>query len=62
MALLRTVPLSILPYQFKKNKLFLILGAGITILIMPFVLVQVWRAWRLSGEKIKQGPLIDTLK
>mgnify|MGYP000891153448 CR=1 FL=1 len=61
LALLRMVPLSIFPYQFKKNKLALVLGVFLTILILPIVFYQVLKSWRLASEKIKQGPLIETL-
>lgn len=60
-ALLRTVPLSIMPYRFKKNKPMILLGVFISILVFPLVLFQVLKSWRLSGLKLKQGPLIDSL-
>ncbi len=62
LALLRLVPLSIMPYRFKKNKPLLVLGALISIVLLPLVLFQVIKSWRLSTCKLKQGPLIDTLK
>ncbi|RED48355.1 glycosyltransferase family 2 protein [Seonamhaeicola aphaedonensis] len=61
LALLRLVPISIMPYRFKKNKGMLILGVFVCILILPLVVFQVCKSWRLSSIKIKQGPLIDTL-
>ncbi|WP_242155131.1 glycosyltransferase family 2 protein [Aestuariivivens sediminis] len=62
LALLRTIPLSIVPYQFKKNRSLLILGGIISVLFLPFVCYQVYRSWHLSGKKLKQGPLIDVLE
>ncbi|WP_242091602.1 glycosyltransferase family 2 protein [Aestuariivivens sediminicola] len=59
--LLRTVPLSIMPYRFKKNKPMLALGALLTVLLLPLVLYQVLKSWRLSSKKLEEGPLIDTL-
>ena len=61
LSMLRTVPLSIFPYQFKKNKPLLLLGTCITILIFPLVIFQVSKSWHLASKKIKQGPLIETL-
>jgi hypothetical protein len=61
LSLLRTVPLSIFPYQFKKNKPLLVLGALLTILILPIVCYQVFKSWILASKKIKEGPLIETL-
>jgi len=46
-ALLRTVPISILPYQFKKNKPLLIMGLIVTLLILPIVGFKVWKSWSL---------------
>ncbi|MDO6597699.1 glycosyltransferase family A protein [Oceanihabitans sp. 2_MG-2023] len=61
LAMLRMVPLSIFPYQFKKNKPLLLLGVFLTILILPIVFYQVFKSWRLASKKIKEGPLIETL-
>ncbi|WP_242206352.1 glycosyltransferase family 2 protein [Aestuariivivens insulae] len=61
LALLRTVPLSIFPYQFKKHRPLLVVGAIISVLILPVVCFQVFSSWRLSSRKLKQGPLIESL-
>ena len=60
--MLRVVPLSILPYQFKKNKPLLIIGVLVSILILPLVTYQVLKSWSLASKKIKEGPLIIELK
>ncbi|WP_179018613.1 glycosyltransferase family 2 protein [Winogradskyella forsetii] len=60
-ALFRTVPLSIMPYQFKKNKPLLVLGVFVSLLLMPLVLFQVFKSWYLSGKKLDEGPLIEVL-
>ncbi|WP_243835842.1 glycosyltransferase family 2 protein [Gelidibacter sediminis] len=61
-ALLRTIPLSIMPYQFKKNKPLLLIGVLLSILLLPVVLVQVMRSWRLASEKLKEGDRIERLE
>lgn len=61
LALLRTVPISIFPYQFKKNKPLLLVGLLVTILILPIVIFQVWKSWNLSSKKLKEGALIEPL-
>lgn len=61
LALLRMVPLSVFPYQFKKNKPLMLIGIFITILIFPIVCYQVCRSWQLSSKKINDGPKIDVL-
>ncbi|WP_431135845.1 glycosyltransferase family 2 protein [Psychroserpens mesophilus] len=61
LALLRNVPLSIFPYRLKKNKPLLLLGVFCTIFLLPVVCYQVYKSWRLSSKKIKEGALIETL-
>jgi glycosyltransferase involved in cell wall biosynthesis len=61
-SLLRTIPLSIMPYQFKKNKPMLFLGLFLSILLLPVVFFQVVKSWRLASEKLREGALIDELK
>lgn len=61
LALLKTVPLSIIPYQFKSNKLLTLLGAFVALIIWPVVLIQVIRSWYLSDEKMKEGAKISRL-
>lgn len=60
-ALLKTVPMSIMPYQFKKNKLLLILGVFISIITLPIILLKVLKSWKLASIKLKQGALIKKL-
>lgn len=62
LALLRTVPISIFPYQFKKNRPLLVLGILLSILLLPLVCYQVLRSWYLSTKKLNKGPLIPSLE
>jgi len=61
LALIRTIPMSIMPYKFKKNKGLKILAALLSILIFPIILIQVMRSWQLASKKLSVGPLIDNL-
>src|SRR5690606_22329814 len=61
-ALWRTIPISILPYQFKKNKPMLVLGVFLSMLLLPLVIFQVAKSWRLSSKKLKEGGLIERLE
>ena len=61
MALLKTVPASTISYRFKKNKALQIVGAFISLIILPIILYQVQKSWRLSSAKLKQGELIENL-
>lgn len=60
-ALLKTIPTSILPYQFKKSKPMLLLGLILCIVLIPVVIIQVLRSWSLSTQKLEEGPNIDDL-
>ncbi|WP_230401574.1 glycosyltransferase family 2 protein [Hanstruepera ponticola] len=60
-ALLRTIPTSILPYQFKKNKPMLLIGVFLSILLLPLVVFQVIKSWRLAGKKLEEGAMIEEL-
>src|SRR5690606_4899274 len=60
-ALLQNIPPSIVPYKFKRNKLFLLIGSMISLIFFPFIFVQVAMSWRLASIKIIEGPIIDEL-
>jgi len=61
LAMLRMVPLSIFPYQFKKNKPLLLIGVLVSVLILPLVVYQVFKSWNIASKKIKEGALIKPL-
>ena len=62
LSLLKTIPPSIMPYRFKKNKNMLLLGILISVLLTPFILIQVNISWRRASKKLIQGPIIGELK
>ncbi|MDG4714307.1 glycosyltransferase family 2 protein [Winogradskyella marincola] len=59
--LLRTVPSSVMPYKFKGNKALKIVGVFFSILILPLILFQVLKSWKLASVKLKQGSKIEQL-
>lgn len=61
LALLKTVPPSIIPYRYKKNRGLMILGGLISLFLSPIILLQVILSWRKAGEKLKQGAIINEL-
>ena len=61
LAILRTVPQSIIPYRYKKNKKMLVIGLLISLFLFPFVLLQVFISWRLATKKLKEGAKIKWL-
>lgn len=53
-ALIKNVPISIVPYKFKQKKSFLILGSILSLFLIPVVLFQVVLAWRISSKQLKK--------
>lgn len=61
LALLKTIPASIMPYQFKGNKKMMVVGTFISIFIFPVIVIQVVISWNKASKKLKQGDLIERL-
>ncbi len=61
-SLFRFVPSSIMPYRFKRNKNLMVLGALISVLLAPIVLIQIIRSWHLATVKLKEGDRIKPLE
>lgn len=61
LAILRSVPQSIIPYRYKKNKKMLVLGMLISLFLFPFVVLQVFISWRLATKKLREGAMIGAL-
>jgi glycosyltransferase involved in cell wall biosynthesis len=61
LALLKTVPSSIMPYRYKRNSYMMLLGMLISILISPLVFLQVYKSWSLAGKKLQKGAKIEKL-
>ncbi|WP_223033969.1 glycosyltransferase family 2 protein [Hanstruepera marina] len=60
-AIFKTVPLSIMPYRFKSHKALKIVGAFLAVLLLPIVVYQVWKSWRLASVKLAEGPKVESL-
>lgn len=61
LAIFKSVPQSIIPYRYKKNKKLKMVGVFISVLLFPLVLLQVIISWRMASKKLKQGALIESL-
>ncbi len=61
LALIKNVLPSIVPYRFKSNKLFLSLGSVLSIFILPFIIFQVFKSWRLATKMLQKGSLIQSI-
>jgi hypothetical protein len=58
-ALIRDVPPSIIPYSLKRNRLMILLGFVIGLLLIPVMALQVAISWRKSSRKLLEGPKIE---
>ncbi|WP_417875204.1 glycosyltransferase family 2 protein [Xanthomarina gelatinilytica] len=61
LALFKMVPPSIIPYQFKGNKIMMLLGYVISVCLFPIILAQVLRSWHLASLKLQEGQKIERL-
>lgn len=61
LALLKTVPSSIIPYKYKSSSLMMMLGGLISIFLLPIVALQVRKSWKLASLKLSEGPKIEGL-
>jgi glycosyltransferase involved in cell wall biosynthesis len=61
LALLKTVPSSIMPYRYKSNSVMMLIGVLISIVISPLVFFQVWKSWSLASTKLNEGPMIEKI-
>lgn len=60
-SIIRTVPISVVPYKYKRNKPMQVLSTLIALLIVPLLLFQIVKSWQLSAKKLKEGPKIEML-
>lgn len=60
-ALLKTVPSSIIPYKYKQNSYLMLLGIVLSFFLLPLVLWQVSKSWKLASVKLKEGAKIEEL-
>lgn len=61
LALLKTIPASIMPYRFKGNKLYMVIGVFFSVFLLPIIMLQVIKSWRMASKKLEEGALIETL-
>ncbi|WP_435139251.1 glycosyltransferase family 2 protein [Formosa sp. A9] len=59
LALLKTVPFSIMPYRFKRSKPMMLVGVLLSVVLAPVVCYQVWKSWRKSSVMLREGALVD---
>ena len=61
-AVLKTTPFSVIPYKFKKNKALRIIGAIVSVILLPWIVFQILLSWKMATKKMKAGPIIESIK
>lgn len=62
LSLLRSLPASMIPYRFKKNKKLFPLALLSAIFVAPVLFVQAQRSWSLASKKLEEGTKIQNLE
>ena len=60
-AIMRTVPISLIPYRYKGHKVLTLISGVLILFIWPIIGFQVIKSWRLASVKLKEGPKISNL-
>lgn len=61
LSIIKDVPRGITPYKFKGNNRVLAIGILISVILLPIVVVQVLRSWKISSSMLKEGAKVTTL-
>ncbi|WP_340203171.1 glycosyltransferase family 2 protein [Ascidiimonas sp. W6] len=61
LALVQTLPTSMVPYRLKKNKKWFPLAVLSAFIMAPILCIQAQRSWVKASKKLKQGALIPNL-
>ena len=59
--LVSSIPFSMTKVRYKSNKFFILISIFITVIFLPFILVQIIRSWKASTEMLKAGPKIPKI-
>ena len=55
LAMLKNIPPSITPYTLKRNKISLLIGTFFSLLLLPIIIIQVYRSWLLSSRMLRNS-------
>jgi glycosyltransferase involved in cell wall biosynthesis len=59
--LLRTIPLSLIPYKYKGDKKIIVFSYLSLVVIWPIILIQVLISWKKATIKLNEGTLIKKI-
>lgn len=60
--ILNSLSSSVIPYKYKKDRKLKMLSPFFLLMLLPILIVQVMRSWKLSGIMLQQGPNIEMPK
>ena len=60
-ALYKNIPVSLVPYKFKSNRVLKLVGLGLMIFASPYIFFKVRQSWKLAGKKLAEGPLLEPI-
>jgi glycosyltransferase involved in cell wall biosynthesis len=56
------IPLSVIPYQYKSNKVMALFAYPMAVILSPILIFQMVKSWRLATQKLKEGAKISHLQ
>ncbi|MGE4347069.1 MAG: glycosyltransferase family 2 protein [Flavobacteriaceae bacterium] len=59
--MIHSVAPSIVPYQFKRNKLLKLLSVFLLPILFPLLIFQMYKSWKLATQKLNKGGIIEFL-
>ncbi len=59
--IIHSVTPSIVPYQFKRNKVLKLASLLLLPVLFPLLVYQVYKSWKLASKKLKQGAIIEVI-
>ncbi|WP_068472677.1 glycosyltransferase family 2 protein [Saccharicrinis aurantiacus] len=58
-SIMKTLPLSVMPYRFKQSNLMSMFGLLLFVLLLPKYIYQVVKSWRIASKMLIKGPKIE---
>lgn len=59
--MIHSVAPSIVPYQFKRNKLLKLLSVFLLPILFPLLIFQMYKSWKLATQKLNEGAKVEFL-
>lgn len=60
--ILTGVSTSLIPYRYKRSSKLMMAGIALFVVLSPFVLIQIYKSWQISGKMLREGAKISDLE